>query len=329
MLKPLLRKFRRTTLLIEGLLLLFVFAMLYNFFLPIGKEGRIVYFDVNNRQEVLQTLQQNGYNITDWDIFLLPYHAIPAKGWYRLLHTKDGRYHFFDALNQNPVESMHLRIYPGETREEIIRRLANDMKLDAKKLQHFYDKKAQFKEADILAGTYNIARGADENTTINHLFSQTQKSIEALKNRYHIDTIDRDTLNTFLTVASIVQKESNNPKEMPLIASVIYNRLGRDMKLQMDGTLNYGKYSHSIITPERIKEDTSAYNTYKYKGLPPAPLASVSKEALEAAMFPAPTDYLFFMLDKNGGHNFSATYAEHLEHLKAFRKYLKKRHKKR
>jgi UPF0755 protein len=114
---------------------------------------------------------------------------------------------------------------------------------------------------------------------------------------------------------------------MPVIASVIYNRLEKGMKLQMDGTLNYGDYSHQVVTPERIKTDTSFYNTYKYKGLPPAPLATVSMQALKAAMFPAETDYLFFMLNKDGSHNFSKTYEEHLAHLRAFRAYQKERKK--
>ena len=321
----LLRKYKRLTLLLEGLLILLAFGILYNYYLPIGKEGKLVYFDVQDRQGVLQTLQENGYNITDWDLLLMPQHAIPKKGWYKITHTNEGRYHFFDQLNQNRVKSMKLRIYPGENSKELIQRLANDMKLDAKELKKYYQEHAQFKEANLLAGTYSIARDADANTTMAHLFSQTSHTIEKLKKIYHIDTLTPQTLHTLLTVASIVQKESNNPQEMPLIASVIYNRLGRNMKLQMDGTLNYGKYSHTIVTPERIKTDTSRYNTYKFKGLPPAPLASVSAQALEAVMFPESTNYLFFMLDKKGGHNFSATYEEHLTHLKAFKAYLKTR----
>jgi UPF0755 protein len=120
-------------------------------------------------------------------------------------------------------------------------------------------------------------------------------------------------------MASIIQKESNSVKEMPLISSVIYNRLEKNMRLQMDGTLNYGKYAHTIVTPERIRTDESLYNTYKHKGLPPAPLSTVSIEALESAYSPKSSDYLFFMLNKDGSHNFAATYAEHLVNIRAFR----------
>jgi UPF0755 protein len=108
---------------------------------------------------------------------------------------------------------------------------------------------------------------------------------------------------------------------MPLISSVIYNRLEKGMKLQMDGTLNYGPYAHTIVTPERIRNDTSEYNTYKHRGLPPHPLSTVTLDALKATMKPASSDYLFFMLNENGTHNFAASYDTHLENIRAFRAY--------
>jgi len=95
------------------------------------------------------------------------------------------------------------------------------------------------------------------------------------------------------------------------------------MKLQMDSTLNYGKHSHVVVTPERIKSDMSYHNTYKHKGLPPYPLGTVTLDALKAAMSPQKSDYLFFMLDPKGGHNFTATYDKHLENIRAFRVYQK------
>jgi len=115
---------------------------------------------------------------------------------------------------------------------------------------------------------------------------------------------------------------------MPLISSVIYNRLEKGMRLQMDGTLNYGKYAHTIVSPERIKNDESDYNTYKHKGLPPHPLSTVTIDALKASMRPKKTDYLFFMLNKDGSHNFAATYEKHLANIKAFRIYQKEKNAK-
>jgi UPF0755 protein len=97
------------------------------------------------------------------------------------------------------------------------------------------------------------------------------------------------------------------------------------MKLQMDSTLNYGCYTHVIVTPNRIKSDHTYFNTYKYKGLPPYPLGTVTIEALEAAMMPKESRYLFFMLTPGGEHDFSVTYEEHLKKIRIFRAYQKKK----
>ena len=127
---------------------------------------------------------------------------------------------------------------------------------------------------------------------------------------------DKNSWYRYLTIASIIQKESANKKEMPLVSSVIYNRLKKGMRLQMDGTLNYGKFSHIKVTPQRIKEDNSKYNTYKNRGLPPYPVSSISNEAIFAAIFPKKTSYLYFVRSSKGVHVFSKTYKEHLRNIK-------------
>ena len=120
----------------------------------------------------------------------------------------------------------------------------------------------------------------------------------------------------YVTIASIIQKESANVKEMPLVSSVIYNRIKRGMKLQMDGTLNYGKYSHIKITPKRIRHDKSTYNTYIHKGIPKYPVCNVSFDAIKAAIFPAKTSYLYFMKSKRGTHDFACNYSTHLRNIR-------------
>ena len=112
---------------------------------------------------------------------------------------------------------------------------------------------------------------------------------------------------------------------MPIIASVIENRLNKGMKLQMDGTLSYGKYSHKPITSKRIRKDKSYYNTYIHGGIPPAPLCTVSMEAMRAALHPKKTNYLYFMLNKKGRHDFSSSYKQHVKNIKAFRSKKKKK----
>jgi len=100
---------------------------------------------------------------------------------------------------------------------------------------------------------------------------------------------------------------------------VIYNRLKKKMRLQMDGTLNYGKYSHIKVTPERIRTDKSSFNTYKHKGLPDSPIGAVSISAITAAIKPAKTTHLYFMKNKDGVHDFSDSFKAHKKNVKKAR----------
>jgi UPF0755 protein len=88
----------------------------------------------------------------------------------------------------------------------------------------------------------------------------------------------------------------------------------------MDGTLNYGKYSHIKVTPKRIDDDNTTYNTYKHKGLPKYPVCSVSLSAINAALHPAKTSYLYFMRNKKGYHDFSTNYKAHRKNIKKVKK---------
>ncbi len=129
----------------------------------------------------------------------------------------------------------------------------------------------------------------------------------------YLNRYDKKEWLIYLTVASIIQ-EAGDREEMPKIASVIYNRIIKGMPLQMDATLNYGVYSHIKVTPKRIREDKSPFNTYLNRGLPPYPVSSASIFAIESALNPLRTDYLFF-LKQNGVHIFSRTYKEHLKNI--------------
>jgi len=327
LLQKLSRRLKIGIIALETILVLSIAALGYNFLFPLGKGSKLIYFDDSNLTKIIHILKKNGYNITGLDYYMINKTSLPQKGWYYMEDTEKGRYHFFKHLHTKPAPAMNIKIFAGETHTELLHRLAEDMKLNEKKLHTLYSRMAHYEEGDIFAGLYTVAREADEKTVLAYLFKRSQEKLEHFNQRNFIHQMDDSAFKLLLTIASIVQKESNDPKEMPIIASVIYNRLEKNMRLQMDGTLNYGHFSHQIVTSERIKSDTSFYNTYKYRGLPPAPLATVSMSALKAAMFPAKSDYLFFMLHKDGGHRFSKTYSEHLVHLKNFRNYQKERKK--
>ncbi len=317
-------KYRRFVLYVEFFVAFVLLIIFYNFISP-NHDTKTLYISSSNIDKVVYTLKENGYSVTWLDKFMLGLIHTPEKGWYNLKPNKYGRLLFFQYLHNKKAETMDIVIYAGETSKELIKRLAKDMKLDEEKLHTHYDSLAQFREANIFAQRYSIARKADENHTISYLFNVSNKLLEDFEQEYLGGKTDVYTLEILLTIASIIQKESNSVVEMPYISSVIYNRLDKGMKLQMDSTLNYGKYSHTIVTSERIKSDTSPYNTYKHKGLPPYPLSSVTIDALKASISPKNSEYLFFMLNKSGEHNFSANYKDHLKNIKAFKVYRKRK----
>ena len=125
-----------------------------------------------------------------------------------------------------------------------------------------------------------------------------------------------------VTMASLVEKETKEPEERPLVAAVFYNRLERRILLQCDPTVIYaamleGRYDGKIR--QSHLNSRSSYNTYKYQGLPPGPIANPGKESLSAALHPASSDYLFFVSNRNGGHIFSRTLREHNRAVSLYR----------
>ena len=313
---------------LEILAALFLLPLLYNY-VPIDKKAaETFYIDATNRESIVDTLEKNGYTVTLIDKMMMQVDKLPESAWYTLKKENHGRFTFFKNIYKQKATTMDVVIYAGETHSELIKRLSNDLKLTKDKLFETYKIHSRFKEADIFSGHYQIARKAKEGSVMLYLFDTSHKILDLFIEKNFREKPDHFELKVLLTIASIIQKESNAVEEMPLISSVIYNRLRKNMKLQMDGTLNYGPYSHTIVTPERIKNDTTYFNTYKYRGLPPYPLGTISIDALHAAMFPAKNDHLFFMLKPNGKHHFSTTYEEHLETIRIFRKYQKQKEEK-
>lgn len=119
------------------------------------------------------------------------------------------------------------------------------------------------------------------------------------------------TLHEVVILASIVEKESGSDRDNPIIAGIFMNRIKRGMKLQSDATLNYvtkvegGRMTYTDLA------NPSPYNSYKYEGLPPGPIANPGKAALDAALHYAETDYFFFLADRSGRTYFARTGAEH------------------
>lgn len=131
------------------------------------------------------------------------------------------------------------------------------------------------------------------------------------------------TKHEILTLASIIDGESNVISEFKTISGVYHNRLKKRMLLQADPTIQYlirnRKRNNKVFF--RDLEIDSPYNTYKYPGLPPGPINNPGKEAILAALYPDKTNYLFFVADGNGGHAFARTLSEHQQNVRRYREW--------
>jgi UPF0755 protein len=124
-----------------------------------------------------------------------------------------------------------------------------------------------------------------------------------------------------VTLASLIEKETAKPAERPLVSAVYHNRLRIGMRLQCDPTIIYaltraGRYSGNLRKDDLDLD--SPYNTYRYAGLPPGPIAAPGRASLDAAVRPARVDYLYFVSRNDGSHVFASTLAEHNANVRRY-----------
>jgi UPF0755 protein len=173
---------------------------------------------------------------------------------------------------------------------------------------------AQSLEGYLFPDTYNFSRTQSLNDVVATMVRRFRQETRALG-------LSTD-VNRVVTLASIVEKETSVSDERPLVAGVYYNRLARKMGLYADPTVVYaaqlaGRYRGTIYQSDL--QYNSPYNTYRYRGLPPGPIANPGRAALQATMHPASTDFLFFVSDGNGAHRFARTVREHNRNVALYR----------
>jgi UPF0755 protein len=291
------------------------------FYLSIPVEGKKnIHLEPDSISGIISQLSQKGYEVGLIDKYLMVAIGQPQHGWVYLGKKKLHRLDFLLRLTSARSSFYKVTLVPGETTVIFLRQLAKQLDLNETKLMQQYEAQSDFREAGILAESYHVPSTLKEKGVVKYLLKYSTKVYKKLSIEQS-DLWDKAGWNRMLTVASIIQKEAANKQEMPIVASVIYNRLRENMQLQMDGTLNYGEYSHVRVTPKRIKGDKSTFNTYKHRGLPDYPVCAVSIDAIKAAIKPAKTDYLYFMKGKNGTHDFSKDYKTHLKHVKKKRRH--------
>ncbi len=297
-----------------NVLLFILITFLYYLNIEI-KTDRIIHIQQGSINKILFHLKEKGYDISRLDSFLLRIMGLPQKGWIDLKSDHLKKADFLYSLTFSKAAMTDITLIPGETAIIALEVIAEQLGLNSEILWETYKISSPFTDGYLVPETYKVPIGIQEKELIELLINRGTEFHTAMSNKIFGSYNYKKWLH-FVTLASIIQKEAANKDEMPLVSSVIYNRLKKRMKLQMDGSLNYGKYSHVKITPKRIKEDTSKYNTYRYYGLPKQPVCMVEKEAILAAVYPEKTDYLYFMKNKSGTHDFTKNYNTHLKNIK-------------
>ncbi len=232
------------------------------------------------------------------------------------------------GVTTGKASQIRFTIIEGMTLREIAQLLGKKTGLNPQRFYALCRKGEQFPymnrkgnlEGYLFPDTYYIDERTDEKQLINRILSNFGAKLNVLMKELNLKMIDH--LDEVITLASIIEKESGVKKEMPVIASVFSNRLKRGIRLQSDPTVIYsllterGSFNGNITRKDLLID--SPYNTYRYKGLPPSPIANPGLNAIRAVLHPAKTSYLYFVAKGNGEHYFSKSLKEH---NRAVRKY--------
>lgn len=172
-------------------------------------------------------------------------------------------------------------------------------------------------EGYLFPDTYRLDRSMETRGVIRIMVNQFRKKVspQMLNRAKELGF----TTQEFITLASLIGKESGNKEEKPLISAVFHNRLKKGMKLQSDPTAVYDVSNfRGTITKRALLNDTP-HNTYRINGLPPTPIANPGLDSLQAALNPAPVDYLYFVSKNNGTHSFSSNFNAHNQAISKYR----------
>ena len=295
---------------------------------PLDPTGQTLFVDVpagKTFYELAEELEQKNLIRSQKEMkALIRLFGLPllSQGEYEL-SSRMSLWHIFQTLKQRKDRSFPVSFPEGLNHYEM-REILKSHNWPAEKdfLQAVHDKKFIKKllntapaslEGYLFPDTYQLKRYMKAHTLIELM---TKRFLEVYKKFSGLFTPYSLTRHQIVTLASLIEKETGQADERPLIASVFYNRLRLGKKLQTDPTILYSLYLVKGFDREKNirKKDIlfpSPYNTYTVKGLPPGPIASPGEKSLWAVFFPAKSDYLYFVSKNDGSHKFSKTYKEH------------------
>jgi len=330
-----------------ALVLLFLLAagaaagfLWYSIEKPFGKippEGVFVQIPHGaSRRTVAHILKQDGVirSAIGFEIYARR-HAkrTPVAGEYFFEHPLTGKEAFWKLAN-GEVYVQAFTVREGDTLFDIAQNLEAEKLMKAVDFLkaasdpgpvHDIAPNAKSLEGFLFPATYNLPR---HESAADLASMMTRKFREALQ-RIAPDELDPlipgTPLLSVVTLASLVESETPKPEERTLVAGVYTNRLRKGMLLQCDPTVIYALKQADHYNPPLTLKDLrydSPYNTYVHSGLPPGPIGNPGESAIRAALAPAPTDFLYFVANTQGGHFFASTLAEHNKNVAKYHRLL-------
>ncbi|MBB5751490.1 endolytic transglycosylase MltG [Prosthecomicrobium pneumaticum] len=276
-------------------------------------------------RDIAEQLQKSGLITSKW-IFIAGVRANGAqdelKAGEYLIPARASMEEIMETMVSGKAILYSITIPEGLTTQQIIARIQSDPVLTGA-IEQVPD------EGTLLPDTYRFSRGDTRQNLINRMRRDHDRVVTEIWNRRE-DGLPITDQKQFVTLASIVEKETGIADERSRVAAVFINRLRRNMRLQSDPTVIYGVYGGAgkpSDTPVRRSDldDDNAYNTYKVTGLPPGPIANPGRASLEAVANPSRTKDLYFVADGTGGHVFAETLADHNRNVQRWRQVEAKR----
>ena len=275
-------------------------------------------FDIEKGERIEKVLKKNVINLNNFDIyFIKKYSQINSIFQNRYIHFGE----FFIEKKVSIIEFLNIISKPSNVLNKITiieGWSQSDLDLElSKNFSNYYS----IPYDDIIADTYFYEKNTDFNSFVKQLRNIKINYFKKFKNN---ELLDRYSHSEIMTIGSLLEKEGLDFQDKKKISTVIFNRLNKNMKLQIDATVLYaitnGEYNlKRKLFLNDLKFD-DPYNTYKYKGLPPNPISYVGRQSIDIIFQKNNSDFLFYFFNNSlNRHVFSTNYDDHRKKLNEFR----------
>lgn len=296
------------------------------------KERFVIRLDATE-EKVIDDLFQKGFlkNKTVFNLILTlkNWHGKLGSGGY-LLSKSMNAYELAQTLIKSPYQKWVV-IPPGKRKEQVALILQKTLGWPYSLARSFAN---IAQDGDLYPDTYLINVDADPQQIIQKLMANFNEKFDS---KLQQDLLAQNIRNdTALKIASLIERESGGDEDKPVIAGIIWNRLEKRMRLEIDATVQYAIATEKLsdyglqsledfnfwpkVTGQDLRTTESPYNTYLHKGLPPGPICSPSLASIKAVVYPAKTDALYYLHSPDKQIHTAKTFKEHQENIE---KYLK------